>query len=583
MEKDRWRGIAFIFVILLCILGYFLVDRMIIRKNDFASARYSDKRFIELMDDLINKSIFKIEGKAITIDEDALAKINLNKQVVDRVRNNARFLYVKKGELKFDKLSASIMNTRDKNEVTVFRGMFLDRNAYVLAKSVPDKKPHRYKRQYMLGPEFFPIIGYSNPVFHNRNLEKVLDDHLNGADSSNIEPSPDNPLKKIKYGDDVYLTIDNKVQTLAYKLMSKHKGSVVVLDVKTGEILAAVSLPSFDPNTADEKIWRDTFGETGNKLYENRSFSALYQPGSTFKTVVAAAWLETSVEALTVNCTGHKSNRYGISDIHSHGSMTIDNAFAKSCNQFFSEIGVQLGPELLRGAERFGFNKTINLIPQIPGSSYYAQRSLAFSWYGRASDKVETYQSRDFKRNRRIVAQCAIGQNLVVATPLQMAMIAAAVANKGVVLNPNIVKLIKAHNGQQTLFNEPVTIGKAMSESVAGRIKKMMESVMVKGTGANVKKVYLENNRYTTIPETAHALIIAIAGKTGTAEIGDKNKNCIIGLREEPHSWFIGFAPAKNPRIAIAVIAENQGHGSLTAAPIAVDVLAEALNSININ
>ena len=197
---------------------------------------------------------------------------------------------------------------------------------------------------------------------------------------------------------------------------------------------------------------------------------------------------------------------------------------------------------------------------------FRVERSLAFSWrdYENGSRATKAYRSIDFRRNPKIVAQGAIGQNLIEATPLQMSLVALTIANKGVLLNPYLVKEIKTGDGKKTLFSsKPLELGRAIKESTAERLRKLMVDVMERGTGRGVKKTHFPTS---------------IAGKTGTAEIGDKNGNGTIDPEEKPHSWFIGFAPADNPKVAIAVIAENQGFGSLTAAPIAVEVLSEALN-----
>jgi peptidoglycan glycosyltransferase len=277
-----------------------------------------------------------------------------------------------------------------------------------------------------------------------------------------------------------------------------------------------------------------------------------------------------------------------------------------------------LGQDLLEYAGRFGFNRDINLIPRIKDYSYNAETSLAFTWNDNKKDngEIKSFSPIDFKRNPKLIAQGAIGQNLVTATPLQMAVVASAIANSGVVLNPYIVKEIRTGDGQKILFSaRPVQIGRAVKESTASEIKRLMEEVMQTGTGKDVKKIYFENGRYTTHPSISpltkgeskggnpidlftfnnpsnipplikggeggffKIAIVKVAGKTGTAEVGDKNGNGEIDPSEKPHSWFIGFAPAGDPKVAIAVIAENQGVGRLTAAPIAMDVLAEALNA----
>jgi peptidoglycan glycosyltransferase len=385
-------------------------------------------------------------------------------------------------------------------------------------------------------------------------------------------------------GDNVILTIESRLQKYAYEVMGEKKGAVVVLDIRTGEILAAVSTPSFDPATRDQTAWRLVEADKENRPWENRAFDTLYPPGSTFKTVVASTWLDSGhgEKSYETNCKGSK-NKYGISDIHRHGEVALDSAFVKSCNVFFSEIGVQLGEEIKAKAEQFGFNKPINLFSQDNSINLTAETSLAFSWSEMEGDskirKLKSFKEIDYKRNPRIVAQGSIGQNLVVATPLQMAVVALTIANEGKAMNPFIVKEIRTGDGKKiVLQGQPVSTGRPVTQSTAQRLAKLMGEVMETGTGKNVQPVCFEEGKYVTKPRINCKSPVRIAGKTGTAEVGDRNGNGVIDADEKPHSWFIGFAPADHPRFAVAVIAENQGLGALTAAPIAAQVLAEAMN-----
>ena len=582
MIRKRTIGLLVFFLILGVFAIYFLFDRMIVHKERYLTASYTDKAFVQLMDTLIADGVFKMNEGEIILDEKTLRDKNIGKKTEERIRNHLAFLYTRNGKIYFDKQSVSIVNSRAFAEERILRGSFLDRNGVVLARSDVDEKTWKQKRQYPYGPEFYHLIGHWNLTFGKRNLEKELDDYLNGKLHSPVYRKTSDPFKQLQLGDDVILTIDSKIQRLAYSLMYGKKSAVVVLDVRTGEILAAVSAPSFDPNTEERNMWREAFMDE-ERPYENRAFSVPYPPGSTFKTIVASAWLESEnseTEYRTI-CTG-KKNKYGISDIHVHGREDIAKAYADSCNVFFSEIGVLLGKDLLDYSERFGFNKDINLVPQIRDHSYKAEKSIVFSWndFRKGKNEVKVFSSIDFKRNPRLVAQGSIGQNLTTATPLQMAMVAATIANKGVLLNPYIIKEIRTGDGKKILFfAKPIEIGRAAKAKTALEIRRLMEAVMLTGTGKDVKKIYLEDGKCTTSPKNKYDKSLRIAGKTGTAEVGDKNGNGKIDLDEKPHSWFIGFAPADNPKVAIAVIAENQGFGSLTAAPIAADILAEACNS----
>lgn len=582
--KTRSKGLIFFLAMLAAVSLYFLIDRMIIGRDRYFHSGYADKAYVELMEKMIGDGVFKIHGSEIIIDENVLNEKNLREKIKERVRSGIPFLYIRNGGIFFDRQSVSITNNRVFADERIVRGRFLDRNSDVLAESIIDEKTWKQERRYLYGPEFYHIIGHWNQVFGKRNLEKELDEYLTGKTHSPVYRKTSDPLKSLQLGDDIILTLDKNIQKSIFVQMKGKRGAVVVLDIKTGEILGAAGMPSFDPNAKEKELWREAIADTEDRPFENRAFSTLYPPGSTFKTVVASAWIEKdkkdpSQKDYKVFCAA-KKNKYGISDIHAHGKTDFDKAYSESCNIFFSEIGVMLGKDLLDYSNRFGFNRNINLISQIKGHSFNAEASRAFSWNEDKRNDFKAFGALDFKRNPKLIAQGAIGQNLISATPLQMALVASIIANKGVLLNPYIVKEIRTGDGAKALFSaKPIENGRTVKEKTAAEIRKLMGDVMQSGTGKDVKKIYFENGKYYSGPKAGgKGKMIPVAGKTGTAEVGDRNGNGKIDPDEKPHSWFIGFAPADNPRFAIAVIAENQGFGSLTAAPIAVEVLAEALN-----
>ncbi len=587
MPESRGQFLLFVFILLTGVALFFLVDRMLSGRDKFLNARYTDERFAKLMDELIQEGVFRIEEKSVILDEEALVRKNLGWRKESRVKECSPFLYIQDGKIVFDKMAVTITNLARTREDDVLRGKFMDRNGVVLAQTIvsANRKIMNQKREYSNGPEFYPILGHSSLIYGKRSLEKELDVVLRGKNHSPVYMKRSDFADHIKVGDDIILTLDSRIQKLAYTLMKEKIGAVVVLNVKTGEILCAVSTPSFDPNTKDGNQWRESFKDHLQRPYENRSFSIRYPPGSTFKTVVLSAWIEengtdSKRKDLAIDCDGRK-NQYRISDIHPHGRVHFSKAFRDSCNLFFSRIGVMLGERLLDYAEKFGFNKEFDLLPGLKNYGYQSQKSLAFSWVENRNEEseIKTYESIDFKRNPKIVAQGAIGQNLVTATLLQMALVASTIANNGKLLNPSVIREIKTGDGAETLYSlQPVEIGRAIKETTAEELKRLMTEVMEIGTGKNVKKIYLEEGKYTTAPRENGLQPIPVAGKTGTAEVGDKNSDGIFDSDEKPHSWFIGFAPADQPSVAVAVVVENQGYGSLTAAPIAMDVLAKALN-----
>jgi peptidoglycan glycosyltransferase len=592
MKNKRLNGIFILYFLLAAVVVYFLADRMLIRRDEFQTSRFQDKKFIGLMNELIEKGIFEVRDEQALVDEQKLRLRELGKRTEQRVRDYIPYLYVKDGRIYFEDRSASIANIRQNANEFLIRGRFLDRNGVVLAKSEIDAKTKNVKREYLFGPVFYPVIGHDHVVYGKRNLEKVLDAYLSGVIHAPVYQRTDDSVKKTRLGDDVVLTIDSSIQKAAFDAMAGKKGAVVVLDVKTGEILAAVSAPAFDPAAKEAEVWRKVFRDNKERLYENRAFSALYPPGSTFKVVVASAWIERikangEEKNLKLLCDG-KKNKYQISDIHAHGMVDFERAFAESCNVYFSEIGVRLGEEIMNYSKLFGFGKPVNLLPGLPDLAYEAIKSDAFTQTEeRAYAQPDTASAKslhqaafDFRHNPKLVAQGAIGQNLVQATPLQMAMVAATVANGGIALAPSILKELRKGGGKALFSAGKGESHRVIEKETSEKIRKLMIMVMTKGTGKGVRKLYYDGRRYTTKPVGAEAKAVTVAGKTGTAEVGDKNGNGHIDQDEKPHSWFIGFAPADQPQFAIAVAAENQGFGSLTAAPIAVDVLAEALNNL---
>jgi penicillin-binding protein A len=581
--KVRFKVVVVVLIGCGLFLGYLMVDRMVVNKKKFATTRYIDKRFVEVVAQLEDSGVFTVNGRLVGIDEEALGNTAMSKGIAEKVRQavSSGAIYSAKGKIMFNARFCAKANP--KKEQIVRRGAFLDRNGVALTGTTVNEKLFLVKREYAYGREFSPVIGHFHAVYGARNLEKELDTYLSGRSHHPVHQDESNPFDRIVLGDDVILTLDSGLQKYGYGLMGNMKGAIVALDVRTGEVLAAVSTPSYDPNTKDKQMWDRITHDKDDKLYENRAFDVLYPLGSTFKAVVTLAWLDTGRigdgrEGFSILCTGRK-NQYNIADEykeHGHGAVNLEKGFIQSCNPFFSEIGVIAGPKVRDYAVRLGFNSPINLIPQIEGHNYYATRSLAYAYYenSEGAKSLHTYTKTDFRRNRGIVAQCAIGQNLVSATPLQMAVVASTIANGGRLPNPSVVREIRTAKGEKMLLSGGPHEAKerVVSDGTAKTVRDLMKRVMLEGTGKNVKKLYLENGLYTTEPSGAGAVAVHVAGKTGTAE---------TGRAEKPHSWFVGFAPADNPRVAIAVIAENSGKGGEFAAPMAVDVLARALNGLS--
>lgn len=564
-KPSRLASAALALLFILIIGG--VVDRMVIHRRNIATTRFTDQETVAMVHRLIRNGVIRNNEGEVAVDY-----LSLQGWERERVAPLLPSLHANKsGKVLFDSRAVSVINTHPTVGMPLLRGRFLDARGNVLAETTFNEKTWKTSRRYLSGPEFFSILGYDSPVFGKRHLEKALDAYLSGALHEPVYQKTGDPFRKVALGDDVRLTVDFAAQKKAHQLLGSMRGAIVVLDVKTFEIIIAASTPSFSPNDAGHLDWERSSLDADVRSFENRAFSSLYPPGSTFKPVVAAAWLESFPDGripVRVACNGRK-NRFGISCPHAHDSISrLDEAFAVSCNQYFSELGVKVGPALVNYAENFGFSKPLDLLEGIANvdQGFPVVASPAFM-----DGEGYPLDARFLDQNPRLLAQASFGQNMVMATPLQMALVAATIANDGVSGRPSLVGSISTAAGKVMYRQQPKEFVKVIHPSTASRLKLMMISVMRNGTAKGVKKIFFtKEKKYSTVRTQDQTVpAVDVAGKTGTAETGDG---------KGAHSWFIGFAPAENPRYAVAVVAEHQGYGNLTAAPIAIDALAEALN-----
>ncbi|WP_277676049.1 peptidoglycan D,D-transpeptidase FtsI family protein [Saccharopolyspora rectivirgula] len=419
-----------------------------------------------------------------------------------------------------------------------------------LAHSVPaDSEILKYQRKYPNGPMFAPVTGFYSFYYGSNGIERAEDDILNGTDDSlAFDHLADIITGEKPRGGNVELTIDPAIQQVAYEQLTSKgfQGSVVALNPSTGEILAMVNAPSYDPNVltshdnnAVAEAWQELENDDSRPL-SNRAVSETYPPGSTFKLITTAAALEngytsdSKVEdaaSITLPNTRTQLPNYGGKQC---AGNTLIEALAHSCNTAFAEIAGEVGPDKLREtAARFGFGKDL----QIP-------MSVAHSDLGPMPDAAALYQS-------------GIGQRDVRVTPLQNAMIAAAIANDGELMKPQLVKATRAPDMSELDTFKPESLGQAVDPKIAQAIRDMM----------------IQSERYTK--GSGKISGIDIASKTGTAQHGDPE--------DKPHGWYVAFAPAENPQIAVAVIVENGGDegaeatGGSIAAPIGREVIRAGL------
>ena len=408
------------------------------------------------------------------------------------------------------------------------RGSIYDSDGNVMAESV--KNGEVYDRVYPYGKAAAHITGYTGAGA--AGIEAVENFSLLGLDNE-ISQRVNNIIKGAELtGDDVYLTIDMDIQQLAYDLLGKSRGAAVVMDPVTGSVIAMASTPSYDPNTVRNDWSRLSQDENSPLL--NRATQGLYPPGSTFKIVTALDVIRNipDYEDFSFNCNGEVT--LGKKTIHcfdskAHGMIDIDEAMAQSCNSAFATLGDKTGGAKLRKtADSLKINDEINF--DLPVSQSIVSLT-------RMSDESE-------------LAETSIGQGKTLVTPLYMSMLISSVANSGVMMQPYMVEKITYGDGSVKSTTIPKVYDRVMTEDESERLTEMLKGVINRGTG-----------------RAAQLNGWQAAGKTGTAE----------NAGEYDHSWFVGFAPADDPKVAVAVILENVS-GSERATPIAGKLMQAVLD-----
>ncbi len=434
---------------------------------------------------------------------------------------------------------------------TTKRGDITSSDGVVLAHSQPTSDALKYLRTYPRGDLFGQITGFFSFTYGLEGAERSFDADLTGANSPLQLP---HSLKDLTVKQDksqtVTLTLSDKLQQLAKNQLGARKGAVVALDPTTGAILAMYSNPSFDPNplsSHDQQQVR-TYWQAQNASPDQpllaASFRQRFFPGSTFKVITSSAVFDKNptlatkvypqLSALPLPQTGGQLLRNFGGEVC---GGTLPDLFRVSCNSGFAAIGLDLGPQSLADeAISFGFDKTPPLdLPEAAQSLFPPASSFVHDLPG--------------------LAKSAIGQQNVQAVPLNMAMIAGAIANGGVMMTPHVLAQVTNSQGQVVRTYQPSPWMTATSPETATQMTQLMQSVVQSGTGTAAQ-----------IPG------IQVAGKTGTAQTGN---NTI-------HAWFVCFAPATQPKVAVAVLVESQPEGGeatggVIAAPIAKAILTAAL------
>lgn len=433
----------------------------------------------------------------------------------------------------------------------VLRGTIYDRNENALTNSIRIDEDNQ-SREYVYGDLFVHALGYIDERFGITGLEDEFDSELstyngfsngirNFINNFDLKSAFENRDEE-KVGNGIITTLDYNIQKAAYDAMGDLKGAVVAINPKTGEILAMVSKPTYDPSNLEQVIEDANSGaDTESKLL-NRAINGIYPPGSVFKTVTLAAALESNPDV--VNETFHDTGKIEFADGTSlsnymnqaHGDINLQMAYRVSSNYVFGTLAIELGNAKLKEvAERFGFNSRINGVGLSISQSSFPTLS---------EDELGN------------IAQSGIGQGSVLSTPMQMAIVAATVANDGVLMQPKLVNKIVDKDGNtiKNIDNKALKED-VISSDVANTIKEYMG--------------YLVSNNLYRWPafEGTNA-----GGKTGTADYMLED-----GSEGIPHGWFISVAPLDDPKIAVAVIVEEGENGAGSAAYIASEVVRTAV------
>lgn len=420
-----------------------------------------------------------------------------------------------------------------------------------IAQSVPSDDAYHYLRTFS-SSKYSSVTGFYSILQGTSGVEQAMNDFLSGRNSSQFFEQLNallsgNPVS----GAAVELTINPKVQKAAWQAMGKLKGAVVAIEPSSGRILALISKPGFDANLLAvhsseqaQKAYNKLLADPGNPLINRAIAGDLYAPGSTFKVVVAAAAMsngykptDTFPNPAKFLLPGTKTYVYNSGEGKCGGAdrVSIADALRWSCNVPMAQLGIALGQDKIRAqAELFGFGKSLNIPMSVTPSVYpnnMDDAQTGLSAFGQFDDRV---------------------------TPMQMAMVSAAIANNGVLMKPSLIQYVQSSNLSILNQHTPTVLSQPVSSQVAAMVKAMMVNAVAKGVSSN-----------------ARISGIQVAGKTGTAQNGGSRPYTL---------WFTGFAPANNPKVAVAVVIEDggglgqSGFGNLLAAPVAKKVMQAVLN-----
>lgn len=418
----------------------------------------------------------------------------------------------------------------------VVRGEIRGSKGEVLAKTKKDAMGNE-TRYYPYGRVFTHVVGHSSQGKTGVEL----------SENFNLLTSNENPVTNLQrklsgektIGDNAVTTLNVELQKVAYNALGNNRGAVIVSEPSTGKILALVSKPDYDPNPSSLNVnWDSLVADTNHSsCLVNRATQGLYPPGSTFKIFTTLEYIRenSNYNKFSYTCSGTERQDGFVVNCyrnHVHGKVDLKHAFAKSCNSCFAYLGTTLDINQ--------FQKTCKDLlfqSELPTTLTYKKSSFVLN---SKSDKEE-------------IMHTAMGQGKTQITPLHANMIVGAIANKGTLMKSYVVDHLENASGKVVRQDKPVTYGNVMTEEEAGILTEYMKEVIQSGTATSLR-----------------SLSYSVAGKTGSAEY-DSTKNS--------HAWFLGFAPADNPKIAVTVIVEGVGTGSEYAVPIAKKIFQSYLGN----
>ncbi|WP_229771178.1 MULTISPECIES: peptidoglycan D,D-transpeptidase FtsI family protein [Anaerococcus] len=419
------------------------------------------------------------------------------------------------------------------NENVIKRGNIYDRNGELLVYSERDEKGNS-QRIYTNPFVNSTFTGYNSVKYGKSGLEKTYNKELLNISDQATSKIRD-MVEQSGIGNNLNLTIDQRIQEISYEVLGNNIGSIVVMDPRNGEVLALVSKPSYNPNTI-EGDWENLV-QSNNAPLLNRTSQGIYRPGSTMKIVTADAILDSQIDTSfndtgKVTIQGYDIKNYGG---YSYGSINLRSAFLNSVNTYFASKTDELGKNFYKEVtERYMFNRDYKFdLEKINSKIPYEEL------------------------NQVDLAMTGFGYGKTQVTPLHMAMIASAIANNGKMMQPRLVNNVVDKDGKEIKKSESEVLSQATSEENANTIRDYMVDVVNRGTGTGA---YIQS--------------VQIAGKTGTADRDD-------GATD---AWFVGFAPAYDPKIAFAVVLENTSStGGEIAAPLAGQLVNSIVNNVNLD